>query len=189
MSSRPYIVHKVSDIQPAGLQVGDEYYNPIINRLYKVLAINGTTVTASQIWPFISDDDTTTNATYYPVVVTTVGGSTAKTSSGKLYFNPSTGTLSATVFTSLSDITVKDNVETIVNSTDIISKLRGVSFIWKDTGDKSYGVVAQEIEQVLPELVNTSEMGEKSVNYSSIIAFLIESNKELVARIEKLEKR
>ena len=189
MSSRPYIVHKVSDIQPAGLQVGDEYYNPITNRLYKVLAINGTTVTASQIWPLISEDDNTTNATYYPIVATTAGGSIVKTSSTKLSFNPSTGTLSATVFTSLSDITAKDNVETIVNSTDIVSKLRGVSFNWKDTGDKSYGVIAQEIERVLPELVNTSETGEKSVNYSSIIAFLIESNKELVARIEKLEKK
>ena len=49
MSSRPYIIHKVSNIQPPGLQVGDEYYNPVTNLLYKVLAINGTTVTASEL--------------------------------------------------------------------------------------------------------------------------------------------
>lgn len=42
---------------------------------------------------FLSTNDTTTNATYYPVFVTTAGGSTAKTSSTKLYFTPSTGTL------------------------------------------------------------------------------------------------
>jgi hypothetical protein len=49
VSSKPYIVHKVSNNQPTGLQVGDEYYDPVTNRLYKALAINGTTVTASEL--------------------------------------------------------------------------------------------------------------------------------------------
>ena len=49
MSSRPYIIHKVSNNQPTGLQVGDEYYDPVTNRLYKALAVNGTTVTATEL--------------------------------------------------------------------------------------------------------------------------------------------
>jgi hypothetical protein len=49
MSSRPYIVHRVSTTQPAGQQLGDEWYNPVTNTLTKTLAVNGTTVLSRQI--------------------------------------------------------------------------------------------------------------------------------------------
>lgn len=136
-------------------------------------------------------DDTTTNATYYPGLSTSTSGAwtSAYTSSSKLYFNPATGALSSTAFNSLSDLNLKTNVNTINNSSDILSQIRGVSFNWKDNGKKSYGVIAQEIESVLPELVETNDKNIKSVNYSAIIAFLIESNKELQKRIEALENK
>jgi hypothetical protein len=138
---------------------------------------------------FTSTDDTTTNANYYPVVATTAGGSTARTSSTKLYFNPSIGTLYATVFQSLSDISQKTNIQSIVNSLDIVKQLSGVEFDWVDTGAKSSGVIAQDLEKVLPHLVSVNEQGIKSVNYSGIIAYLIESNKDLQKRIEALEAK
>ena len=136
-------------------------------------------------------DDTITNATFYVGLATSTTGSwlNAYTSSTKLYFNPSTGALSATAFNSLSDSNLKTNVNTINNSSDVLSQIRGVSFNWKDNGKKSYGVIAQEIESVLPELVETNDKDIKSVNYSAIIAFLIESNKELQKRIEALENK
>lgn len=136
-------------------------------------------------------DDTTTNATFYVPLATTTTGSyvNAYTSSTKLYYNPATGTLNSTSFNSLSDANLKTNVEPINNSSSIVSQLQGVSFNWVDSGDKAYGLIAQEVEQVIPEVVSTNEFDVKSVNYSAIIAFLIESNKELQKRIEALENK
>ena len=56
----------------------------------------------------------------------------------------------------------------------------------KDNGRKSYGVIAQDIEKVIPELVDQIN-NKKSVNYDGIIAFLVEAVKELNARVKKLE--
>lgn len=136
-------------------------------------------------------DDTTTNASYYVGLANATSGNWANAfvSSTQLYFNPATGTLSSTNFNSLSDANLKTNIETINNSTEIVNQLRGVSFNWVDSGKKSYGVIAQEIEQVIPDVVSTNEHDVKSVNYSAIIGFLIESNKELQKRIEVLESK
>lgn len=86
-----------------------------------------------------------------------------------------------------SDETLKENINTIGNSLDIVGSLRGVSFDWKETGEKSYGVIAQELEKVLPELVTT--LDKKSVNYNGIIGVLIEAVKELSTEVEELKKR
>lgn len=94
-------------------------------------------------------------------------------------------TVTALDFNSTSDIKFKENVKTIENSLDIVSSLRGVSFNWKETGNGSYGVIAQELEQVLPDLVKNGEF--KTVNYDGIIGVLIESIKELSNRISELE--
>ena len=67
--------------------------------------------------------------------------------------------------------------------------LRGVSYNWKDK-DKSLknqiGVIAQEVEEVYPEFVHTNDEGYKSVNYSQMVAVLIEAVKELNAKVETL---
>jgi len=112
--------------------------------------------------------------------------STVGVSSTKLYFNPSTGRLNATEFNSLSDEKFKTNIVTIPNALASVSKLNGVSFNWKDTGSKSFGVIAQEIEKVIPELVS-QEGNTKSVNYLGLIAFLINSVTELNQRVVALE--
>jgi hypothetical protein len=134
-------------------------------------------------------DDTTTNSSYYPVMYNATSGtpSVSYVSSTKLYFNPSTGTVNATIFNSLSDMNYKENVQPLSRSVDIINQLEGVSFTWKDNGLKSYGVIAQELEKVLPELVDTHD-GKKSVNYNGIIAFLINAIKEQNDEINKLKE-
>ena len=111
-----------------------------------------------------------------------------------LLYNPSTGTLTTTKVTAVnlnfsSDSRLKDNVRTLVNSSDIVSKLRGVSFNWKDSGEAAYGVIAQELQEVVPQLVDTNENGDLTVQYLGLIAFLIESNKQLLDRVDALESK
>ena len=132
--------------------------------------------------------DNTTNDTFYVTLSTLTTGTatTLNVATTKLTFNPSSGTLSATVFNSLSDRSYKANVRALVNSLDIVDNLRGVSFNWKDSGQASIGVIAQEIEAYVPSLV-TDNNGIKNVNYDGIIGLLIESIKELKDRIEVLE--
>lgn len=136
-------------------------------------------------------DDTVTDATRYPVYADTTTGTyiTAYTSSTNYTYNPSTGTLSAVIFTSLSDRSVKDNIEVVPNALDTIKQLEGVSFNWKQNGNKSYGVIAQDIEQVLPDVVQTNDNGLKTVDYQALSAFLIESIKQLSSEIEELKKQ
>jgi len=132
--------------------------------------------------------NTTDTATYYFPMSNASSGtwSNGVVSNTSLYFVPATGTLSAAIFNSLSDLEFKTDVKRINNSVDVLKKINGVSFKWKETGHKSYGVVAQEVEKVLPEIVDINN-DVKSVNYQALIGFLIEAVKELSDRIEKLE--
>ena len=79
--------------------------------------------------------------------------------------------------TAYSDERLKENIKTIPNALETVKKLRGVSFERKDFTGKGIGVIAQEIEQVLPEVVVDGEY--KSVSYGNIVGLLIEAIKEL----------
>ena len=133
-------------------------------------------------------NDTANNVTLYPTMAAEISGTllSAYVSNTKLTFNPSTGVLSTTVYSSTSDINLKENVETITNALGTVQKLRGVTYNWKENGQKSMGVIAQELEEVLPELVSTTEQG-KTVMYSNMVGLLIEAVKELRAEVEKLK--
>ena len=94
---------------------------------------------------------------------------------------------SANHWTSTSDRRWKKDIKTLDNSLDKIAALRGVSYQWRvdDFPNKNFsdgtqlGVIAQEIETVFPELVHTDKKGYKSVQYSNIVAPLIEAIKTL----------
>ena len=137
-------------------------------------------------------NDTSSNVdTFYPLLSNNVTSGTlaaANTSSTKLYYNANTGTLSATNFNTLSDATLKENIVIMTNPLDIINQVNGVEFNWKDNGNKSAGFIAQELEKVLPHLVGTGPDGTKTVNYLGIIAYLVETVKELGKQIKHLEK-
>lgn len=135
-------------------------------------------------------NDTTTNANYYPAMydVSTGTPTAVYVADTSLYFNPATGTLNSIIFNSLSDVNYKENITTVLNATDTVNKLNGVQFTWKDNGNTSYGVIAQELEQVLPALIENSE-DRKSVNYAGLTAFLINAIKELDARVKELENK
>jgi hypothetical protein len=138
----------------------------------------------------VTDDTTSTSNRYVTYVDVTTGTPTATyVSSTKLIFKPSTGNLSATSFTSLSDASKKENVTRIDNALEITQQLEGVRFDWKDTHEPSLGLIAQDVEKILPELVETSDDGTKSVSYGNIIGVLIEAIKEQQKQIDELKRR
>ncbi|NEO40717.1 MAG: hypothetical protein F6J90_32040 [Moorea sp. SIOASIH] len=91
-----------------------------------------------------------------------------------------------------SDATLKENVKPLKNGLKKILGLRGVSYQWKDeqkaTQETQIGLVAQEVEEVFPELVSTDSQGMKSLSYSKLIAPLIEAIKEQNKKILELAK-
>ena len=87
-----------------------------------------------------------------------------------------------------SDERLKENIQPIKNALSDVAQLEGVSFDWKDTGIRGHGFIAQQIETVIPEVVDTDEeTGIKSVNYVGVIGHLVEAIKELKAEIEELK--
>ena len=99
-----------------------------------------------------------------------------------------------------SDKSLKENIKNIENPLEKISQINGVTFDWTEDyikqhgGEDKYfvrkndvGVIAQEIEKVLPQVVATRENGIKAVKYDRIVALLIESIKELKKEIEELK--
>jgi hypothetical protein len=89
--------------------------------------------------------------------------------------------------TAFSDVRLKSNIKTFENGLDAVEKLRGVRYTRDDK--ENIGVIAQEIEEILPEIVLTADdkMGTKSVDYSRLTAVLIEAVKDLSARVKELE--
>jgi len=98
------------------------------------------------------------------------------------------GNVTATAYFHSSDERLKDNIKT-VSGLDLISKMRGVTYDWKSDGSASGGVIAQEIEAVMPSAVKTDDKGMKSVDYDQLIAPLIEAVKELKAENDALKQR
>ena len=97
-----------------------------------------------------------------------------------------TGVVTAPNFVSSSDARLKSDVETIVDALALVSALRGVRFTMD--GSRQIGVIAQEVETVLPEVVRDNEAGQLSVAYGNITGLLIEAVKELAARVAELEE-
>ena len=90
---------------------------------------------------------------------------------------------------SLSDETLKANVVLINNAGQVIDSLSGVGYDWKDGSGHAYGMIAQKVEEVLPEAVKTDANGIKSVNYNMVIPFLVEAVKELRKDIAEIKSQ
>ena len=106
--------------------------------------------------------------------------------SERLEVNNSATTVAGT-FNNTSDARLKENVEPLTNALSDVCKLEGVSFNWIDSGKKSTGFIAQQVEPILPDVVTTSEDdGMKAVNYVGMIGHLVEAIKEQQAQIDAL---
>jgi hypothetical protein len=93
--------------------------------------------------------------------------------------------------TAYSDIRIKANVETIPSALDKLDRIRGVTYTRTDMDDKERryaGVIAQEIEAVLPEAVSGDENA-KTVDYNATIGLLIQAVKELRDEVEAMKSR
>ena len=107
-----------------------------------------------------------------------------------------TGTIQATddiVAYASSDERLKDNIKPIENPLEKINSISGNTFEWNEEKQdiykgKDYGVIAQEIEKILPELVTTKENGYKAVKYDKLVSLLIEGIKELSSEVKNLKE-
>ena len=103
--------------------------------------------------------------------------------------NSRINTIYATAYYYDSDKTLKKDIKLIENPIEKIKELNGVEFTWKENDKEDIGLIAQEVEEVLPVLVSTNEEGLKSVKYGNIVSVLIEAVKEQQNQIEELESR
>ena len=117
-----------------------------------------------------------------------VGGNISVTGSASL-----TGDLTANTS---SDIRLKENIVKIPNAIDKVLKISGNTFKWKEGYGNIHphkgndvGIIAQEIENVLPSVVITRENGYKGVQYEKLVALLIEAIKELKKEIDELKNK
>jgi hypothetical protein len=100
-----------------------------------------------------------------------------------------TGDVSGASFTSTSDARLKENIRVLQDPLEKVRGLRGVSFDWIETKQADVGVLAQDVQQVLPELVRASDDGTLRVDYSKLAAVLIEAVKLLELKVLALEAR
>jgi hypothetical protein len=136
----------------------------------------------------VANEISVNSSNFYILFTNASSGNITSTNvaTSKLYFNPNTGTVSATNFNSLSDLQKKENVETLKNAVEMLAQIRGVRFTWKETGSVSLGVIAQELMQVAPELVTRNEQGVHTVNYAGLNAIVIEAMKDLHSQVQLL---
>jgi len=90
---------------------------------------------------------------------------------------------------SLSDIRVKENVQNLSDSLNKVTQMRGVSYNKIGEQEEKIGFIAQELEEILPQVITETEDGYKHVAYGNIVPMLVEAIKELNAKIEKLENK
>ena len=92
-----------------------------------------------------------------------------------------------------SDKQLKDNITPIENALQKVKQIGGYTFDWNDKQDvytgHDVGVIAQEIEEVLPEVVTTRDNGYKAVKYEKIVPLLIEAIKEQQTQIENQQSQ
>jgi hypothetical protein len=149
-----------------------------------------TATTATNATNSAVTDDTTTNSTHYPNFVSGTSGNQAeKVSSTKFTFNPSTGLLTTTDYNSSSDKRLKKNIKTVDNALDKVMSLRGVSFDWKEGGAKAIGLIAQEAEKIIPEIVSKDDNGYLGIKYNNLIGVLVEAIKDQQEQINILKKQ
>jgi hypothetical protein len=138
-----------------------------------------------------------------------LGGSTVHSgSSGDYQFNSiGVGTAASTVAGEIrataditafysSDIRLKENIHPILHALEKVKSISGNTYNWKAGFDEIHshkgndiGVIAQEIEAVLPQIVTNRDNGYKAVQYEKIIPLLVEAIKELSAKIDRLENK
>tara|TARA_B110000208_G_scaffold77208_1_gene98923 strand:+ start:4321 stop:5325 length:1005 start_codon:yes stop_codon:yes gene_type:complete len=97
------------------------------------------------------------------------------------------GDIYASSLYATSDKRLKKNIKKIEYPIEKVKQLNGVSFDWRKTNEPSSGIIAQDLEKIMPEAVINGINNIKSVNYSSIIGLLVETVKEMNLKYDNLE--
>ena len=98
------------------------------------------------------------------------------------------GNAYAVIFSATSDERLKSNIEIVVDPVEKIKSLKGVNFTYTASNTRSIGVIAQDVEQQMPELVDINSEGYRQVNYNGIIGVLVEAVKQQQKEIENLKQ-
>ena len=132
-------------------------------------------------------DDTSTAATYYPTFATANSGSmaTVKVASTKLTFNPSTGSLAATNFDSLSDVRFKSDLVKIEGALAKVKQLTGYTYFIAGVEKRQAGLLSQDMLKVQPELVG-GDVDKLTIMYGNSVALLVEAIKEIDDKLEEI---
>lgn len=97
------------------------------------------------------------------------------------------GSVTANAYYQSSDRNLKSNIERISDPFALLESIEGKRFVWKDSKKPAYGVIAQDVEAVMPDAVGENDAGFKTVEYDQLIAPLIEAVKQLEGRVRHLE--
>jgi hypothetical protein len=145
---------------------------------------------------YITNNNQLTNGAGYTTNVGDITGVTAGTNltgggtSGTVTLNvtasPTFTTVTATTFNTTSDERTKKDIRLIENALDKVQQLGGYMFTFKHNDEKSSGVIAQEVQKVMPELVQEGGEGHLTVQYGNMVGLLIEAIKEQQAQIDAL---
>ena len=172
---------------------------------------HGTTYTltaggSSTSFTLPSDNNTDTKVTQtqvssssynynYPILmaansVSTTSSQTTTTykNYNNLYANPYSGQLTATTFYATSDKRLKENIKPFEFKKSVLD-LPVVEFDFKDSGKHQIGCIAQDLQEICPEIVDTNENGYLTINESKIVYLLIDEVKKLKAEVEELKAR
>lgn len=190
------IIGTDTDIDTSGATIIDNLYmtdGVITSHGTRTLTLADLGYTGATNANYITNNNQLTNGagyiTSYVDTTYTAGNGLSLSGTTFLMSGTYTGDFSATGnITAYSDSRLKKDVKTIEGALDKTKALRGVEFTRIADDAKSIGVIAQELEAVLPELVLTDDEGMKSVNYAQITGLLIEAVKELSAKVDELSK-
>jgi hypothetical protein len=147
--------------------------------------LSGTATNATNV--AVTDDTTSTGTHYVHLGDATSGNDGVKVSSTKLTFQPSTGNFTAGGnVTAFSDSRLKTDLEKIEDAVSKVQQLTGYTYTRIDSGERHTGLIAQDLQKVLPEaVINNGEY--LSVAYGNLVGLLVEAIKELKAEIEELK--
>ena len=162
----------------------------------------GTTTSGSLLWNSVSDSWTAGALGSESDIVTTSNFISTRPSiaifntiSGSNIHSEGTVTAEGDIVAyASSDRRLKEEITPISNPLEKINQIGGYSFVWNNEKQniykgKDYGVIAQEIEEVLPELVQNRENGYKAVKYDKLVSLLIEGIKELSQEVKELKEK
>ena len=162
-----------------------------------VSLVNGQAITPSTVFTggsgavgFSSNDKFTNSANSHIDVVVNGSSEFRFEADGDFHAD---GDVYAFSTTTASDENLKENIVTITDAVAKVEGLKGVTFKWKENDAVSAGVIAQDVEKVLPEVVKTVANMDgdeyKAVNYGGLTSILIEAIKDLSARVKELEAK